>query len=667
MQRDRTVGAGHTVVVTDSAGRTDGDVDHAGAYCRDTRHLDRYDLDGDVEFIDSVAPRPGERVSHLGRPADDGARSRHVTRRQFVRPGRLCERVTVSNLTSTPGGETLTLSLGTAFDDLFAVRGYVDDDRTREVVVDTLGRRVDEEETDEDGVRFAYDPSDLDRRWETVVRVAALDGGSAAVEIDTHDGTGRADATVDVTVDLDGHETRPIGVVVDVDGGGEDEGDSNGDVTRGRESTAGVTPETTVTDCLGAVERWVRERAAAWDTETTLVDVPWPDVVERSRRDLLDLRLDSGVFAAGIPWYATVFGRDSIIAAYQALPLSTAPARATCRLLAERQADSVDDYRAAEPGKIMHESRDGELAVRAEVPHTPYYGSVDATPLFVTLVHETWRWTGDDGFLHDLWPHVERALSWCDHREDGEFLTYPTDGHLRHVGWKDSADGVVYPDGEGVAGPVALAEVQGYVYDARRRGAAVARRLGDERRAAELDSACDRLRERFDAAFWLPAEGTYAVALDDGTPVKTVTTNPGHCLWSGIVPERRAGRVIDRLRAADVASGWGLRTLASSHAAYNPQSYHRGSVWPHDTALCALGMRRYGDETAARDTVDELVAAARAADGRLPELFAGFARSETEIPVEYGSACEPQAWAAGAPVACLRAVDAVDGPGLDDY
>ena len=652
MQRDRTVGAGRTVLVTDSAGRTDDEADHAGAYDRDTRHLDRYDLDGDVEFIDSVAPRPGERISHLGRPPEDGARSRHVTRRQFVRPGRLCERVTVSNLTSTAGEETLSFRLGTAFDDLFAVRGYVADDRTRDVAVDALDDRADEAAR-AGGVRFAYDPPDIGRRWETVVRVAPPDEQSVTVAVDTRDGAGRADATVDLTVPLGSHDTRRVDVVVDC--------------RRLQRSTADSTPETTVTGCLEAAEAWVRERATTWDAETDLVDVPWPDVVERSRRDLLDLRLDSGVFAAGIPWYVTVFGRDAIIAAYQALPLSAKPARATCRLLAEQQADAVDEARAAEPGKVMHERREGELAVRGEIPHTPYYGTVDATPLFVTLVHETWRWTGDDGFLHDLWPHVEQALSWCDRREDGAFVDYSTDGHLRHVGWKDSADGVVYPDGAGVAGPVALAEVQGYVFDARRRGAAISRQLGKTERAAELDTAGDRLRERFDAAFWLPDEGTYAVALDDGTPVETVTTNPGHCLWSGIVPERRAGRVVDRLRAADVVSGWGLRTLAASHAAYNPQSYHRGSVWPHDTALCALGMRRYGDEAAARDTVEELVAAAHAADGRLPELFAGFERSETEIPVEYGTACEPQAWAAGAPLACLRAVDAVDGPELDGY
>jgi hypothetical protein len=679
MEHDRVVAAGDTFLVTDPDGRTDGENgSHAGAYHRDTRHLDRYDLTGDLEPLTAAATRPGERVTYLGRPQAAGARTRHVTRTTVVRPGWLCERLAVSNLTATAGTEHLSVRVGTRFDDLFEVRGYVDDERERTVTTD----QVDQTRRS-GGVRFVYAPADLDRAWQTLVRVAILDGdggerGDAdgvAVAVgadvdadgDGDDGRGgndrereeegerRGDARLNLAVGLAGHETRALGVAV-----------AFGDGTQAREPVTA----SSVGACVDATESWGRERAERWARETALDVERWSDVTERSRTDLLDLRLEHGLFAAGVPWYATAFGRDSLVAAYQALPLSAAPATATCRYLAARQAETVDEYREAAPGKVLHEERRGELAARGEIPHTPYYGTVDATPLFVTLVHEAWRWTGDEDFLADLWPHVDRALAWCDRSTrtagGGEgFLAYPTDGHLRHVGWKDSPDGVVSPDGSWVDGPVALAEVQGYVYDARRRGADIARRVGDEERAAALDRAAAALRARFDEAFWVESEGTYAVALDDGERVETVTTNPGHCLWSGIVPPTRAGSVVDRLRSPDVFTGWGLRTLAASHDAYNPQSYHRGSVWPHDTALCALGMARYGFDEAARAVSEGLVSAARANGGGLPELFAGFAREQTVVPVEYGSACEPQAWAAGAPLACLRAVGAVDGPDVD--
>lgn len=648
MKRDRVVVAGNTFLVTDADGRTDGtNAGHAGAYHRDTRHLDRYDLEGNLEPITAVATRPGERVTYLGRPADGDERTRHVARTQFVRPGWLCERLTVSNLTAAPGDETLSLRVGTRFDDIFAVRGYLDDRRARAVTTDRLTDR----RRGTAGVRFRYDPPDLRRGWETAVGITVLDEGSGEIEVslDGDETSERADARVDVTLALAGHETRTLGVAIRFGDG------------------PSVESVPSVERCLHDTESWVYERAERWERETTLDGDQWSDVVAQSRIDLLELQLEGGVFAAGVPWYATAFGRDGIIAAYQALPLSTTPAVATCRYLAARQADAVDASRAAEPGTIMHEERLGELAARGEIPHTPYYGTVDATPLFVILIHETWRWTGDDEFLAELWPHVDRSLEWCERREGDGFVAYPTDGHLRHVGWKDSPDGVVYPDGTWVEGPVALAEVQGYVYDARRRGADIARRLGEDARAAELEGAARRLRERFDDAFWVESDGTYAVALDHGERVRTVTTNPGHCLWSGIVPDARAERVVGRLLADDVFSGWGLRTLSSSHEAYNPQSYHRGSVWPHDTSLCALGMARYGFDEAARDVSDGLIAAARAGGDRLPELFAGFAREETVVPVEYGSACEPQAWAAGAPLACLRAVGAVDGPSIDPH
>jgi len=370
------------------------------------------------------------------------------------------------------------------------------------------------------------------------------------------------------------------------------------------------------------------------------------------------------VLTAGTPWFATAFGRDSLIAAYQTLPMTAAPAAATLRYLADHQATEVDEFRAAAPGKIFHELRHGELAVRGEVPHSPYYGTIDATALFVVLLHETWKQTGDDALLADLMPNVEAALEWLDEYGDADddgFLEYPTEGHdgLTHRAWKDSGDGIVHPDGSHPTGPLAVAEVQGYHYDALTRAAELYHHRDNATMAADLERKASALADRFDEEFWLPEESYYAVALDgNNEPIPSVTSNPGHCLWSGIVPEERAEPMVERLLSDDLFSGWGIRTLSSSHDAYNPQSYHLGSVWPHDNSLVALGMINYGYHEAAETVTDGLLeAAVKRGTDRLPELFAGFSRETSSVPIEYGVACEPQAWAAGAPIACVGALE----------
>jgi glycogen debranching enzyme len=353
-----------------------------------------------------------------------------------------------------------------------------------------------------------------------------------------------------------------------------------------------------------------------------------------------------------------------LIAAYQALPMTAEPAAATLRYLADYQATEVDEFRAAAPGKILHELRRGELTVRGDVPHSPYYGTIDATALFVVLLHEIWSRTDDDELLEDLWENLEAALEWLETYGDADsdgFLEYPTEGHegLTHRAWKDSNDGIVHPDGSHPTGPLAVAEVQGYYYDALSRAAALYRHRGETEAASDLDARATDLAARFDEAFWLPEESFYAVALDgDGDPIESVTTNPGQCLWSGIVPPERADEVIDRLVADDMFSGWGIRTLSSDHDAYNPQSYHLGSVWPHDTSLVVLGMANYGRLDAAKTVTEGLIdGATERGNDRLPELFAGFDRERSSLPIEYGEACEPQAWAAGAPLACIGAIE----------
>ncbi|WP_224448697.1 glycogen debranching N-terminal domain-containing protein [Haloprofundus salilacus] len=631
MKTDSTVAHGSTFLVTDEEGVPTRS--HDGFYHRDTRRLDRYRLGATgrtLEPLELVDVRPAERLVHLATPLERGARALQLSRRQFVTDG-LYESVRVTNLTRDSKSETLELSVGTRFDDLFEVRGFEGNAvHKRDIAV----------ETHENGVTFAYDPEDVD--FSATVSVAV--SREADLSVDT--ANGRANATLSIPLELDAQETQSLSLAVTTDGPASD-------------------PEAAVS----AAREQVRERERTWRKETVLDDVPevWESVLEESRENLLELRLDTEygpMLAAGVPWFATSFGRDSLIAAYQSLGLSTALAKGTCRYLAAHQADEADEFRDAEPGKILHEVRYGELAARGEVPHSPYYGTVDATALFVVLVHETWRRTGDDAFAEEMRPHVERALDWLDEygdRDGDGFLEYPTDGgdgSLTHQAWKDSGDGIMHPDGSHPTGPLAVAEVQGYAYDAKRRGADLARYAGDESRATELEREATALKRAFDDAFWLPEEDCYAVALDsEKEQVASVTTNAGHCLWSGIVPEARADALVDRLVADDMFTGWGIRTLASSHGAYNPQSYHLGSVWPHDNSLVVLGMARYGRVGAARRVAEGLVAAAKArGNDRLPELFAGFEREETEVPVSYGEACEPQAWAAAAPLAFLQAV-----------
>ncbi|QZX99230.1 amylo-alpha-1,6-glucosidase [Halobaculum rubrum] len=630
MKRDSTVVSGSTFLVTDGEGQPTRE--HDGFYHRDTRHLDRYTLSlgPELETLDVTDRRPGERLLHLGTPLETGSRKFHVSRRQFVTDG-LYEQISISNLTDEAIETEVVISVGSCFDDLFEVRGMVADvDRT----VDTA--------TSDRGLSFTYAPSDIEFRRHVSIEV----GGDDPVSVSTGDGTARGDGTVAIDLELDARETRSLPIAVTVDGQSE--------------------PPATAVD---AAREDVRDRNRTWQTETSLAHPKdaWDDVLRESRENLLELRQETEhgpILSAGVPWFATAFGRDSLIAAYQSLSLSTTIAKGTCRYLAAHQATQTDTAVEAEPGKILHEIRHGELAARGLVPHRPYYGTIDATPLFVVLVHEVWQRTGDDEFLSELWPAVSRALTWISGEiADGGFLSYPVDddqedGQLRHISWKDSNDGIVYPDGTHPSGELAVAEVQGYAYDALDRGVEIAREANEHARSHDLQEAASTLKERFDLEFWLPDEQFYAVGVDgDGTAIPAITTNPGHCLWSGIVPEERADAVVDRLLAPDMFTGWGIRTFASSHEAYNPQSYHLGSVWPHDNSLVALGMARYGRTDGARQIAEGLIAAARArGNDRLPELFAGFDRGNTDIPVTYGEACEPQAWAAAAPLACLQAI-----------
>jgi len=379
--------------------------------------------------------------------------------------------------------------------------------------------------------------------------------------------------------------------------------------------------------------------------------------LQRSRHDLhllLTETADGFVPYAGIPWYVAPFGRDALITALQLLPFEPEIARGTLRYLARLQGTVDDAFTDQEPGKILHEYRRGEMATCREIPFIPYYGSVDATPLFVMLASAYLKWTDDVDFAREMWPAVERALAWMWAMGEAQgrgFLAYARRSPvgLPNQGWKDSHDSVMYADGRLAEPPIALAEVQGYQYAALLGAAAMAQALGRDAEVPALRARARRLQERFEADFWLPDEAFYALALDrDGAPCRVISSNPGHLLWTRIVSDSRAQIVARRLLQDDMFTGWGLRTLSSRERAYNPMSYHNGSVWPHDTALAAVGMREYGMNAQFLTLATGLFEAVLQFDDmRMPELFCGFPRVAGYAPTRYPVACSPQAWASG--------------------
>jgi glycogen debranching enzyme len=617
-----------------------------GLYHRDTRYLSELAVDVagmELTHIGETLDAPNERTVTLATagPAVNEISDRNVPkhsevvvqRRQSVREAEgYAETVVLQNHAATPRSVTLTVEFDADFADLFEVRGLGTD-------IDRDVRRT----VDDRSVVLRYDYETAD--GESVTRATRLRFGRRPERLS------ETAAVFSARVSPQGRFELPFVAVVD---GGTSASES--------ESTPSAAPD------------WSDGAAATLPTRTDPVSLPpvetgtdrYDAVFERARTDLVALTTETEhgpVPLAGTPWFVTPFGRDALLTAHQTLAVAPSLAAGTLRYFAANRGREDVPSRGEEPGKVFHEVRHGELADRRRVPHRPYFGTVDATPLWVTLLDETCRWRGSEALAEELADALADALAWTyrtsDAGADDPFLYYETDGVLDHHAWKDTADSVRFADGTVADGPLAVAEVQGYAARALDRGTALLDGLdADVETHLPTDAYRDRAREierAFDEEFWLPHRTYYGLAKDgDGRIVDAVTSNVGHCLWTETVPDDRAGDVVETLVDGPSSTGWGLRTMSPTDAGYSPVSYHAGGVWPHDTSLVALGLSRYGrGDAAERLARNVLDAATRFEHERLPELYCGF--DADRDPVEYPAACTPQAWAAGAPFAFLQA------------
>ena len=553
-----------------------------------------------------------------------------VTRTRRIRGG-LHEQVVVESYSATTEDLDIELGLGVDMADIFEVRGYPRTVRGTLCPIELF----------DDKVVFGYDGLDGRRRTTTVTLA-----GDRLEPVDDPEIWPGASVVARWTAQLPPGKRLAIGWTVS-----DETVDIAPAATKGRRGSPGPRPDLEP-----------RFEVPNIRSDHELLD----RTLARSIVDLAALHNDGPgpgeqYMAAGIPWFATLFGRDSLIAALETVAFIPTLAVATLEVLARLQATKDDPWHDAEPGKILHELRTGEMALAGETPHDAYYGSVDSTPLWLILLGEAHAWTGDDGLLDRLWPNALAALDWIERSGDLDgdgFVEYERRSRLGllNQGWKDSGDSIRHTDGRPAEGPIALAEVQGYAYAARRAMARLARHRGETDLAARLEVDAETLMTRFDEAFWMPEARFYAIALDgEKRQVGCIASNAGQALWTGIVPAERAARVTERLLETDMFSGWGVRTFASGQPGYNPVGYHTGSIWPHDNALIAAGLKANGAADGANLLAGRLIEAAQwFPDLRLPELFCGFDRTEVGAPVAYPVACSPQAWSAAAPFYLLH-------------
>lgn len=641
----RTLKSGDAFAVLESYGDMGVTPDTSeGLFCNDTRHLSRLQLffegkrplllnsviqdDNASLTVDLANPEIARGDGMTLIPRDAIA----IERTKFLWNAACYERIGLRNFDRVPHEFSLSLAFAADFRDLFEVRGMK---RVRRGEMDV---RVNSSL-----VEFSYRGLD-DRTRRTVLRFEPapvhLTQDFASFRFALKPGE-RTSLLVTAACDL----------VTD---------QATGVLAMG---TSGVSPLGFSKAYQGARRdlRALTSNVAKVDSTNAL----FADLISRSTADVYTLvtRNAEGIYPyAGIPWFSTMFGRDGIITAMMLLWADPMVAQGVLLRLARAQAVTSDPESDAQPGKILHERRSGEMANLGEVPFGFYYGSVDATPLFVMLAGQYFERTGDLATIERLWGNIEAALQWCDifgDRDGDGFVEYyrETESGLANQGWKDSHDSISHADGSLARGPIALVEVQAYVYAAKQAGATMASALGLDARADALRQEACILRARFDQAFWCEEIGSYALALDgDKRPCRVRSSNAGHALYGGIAEPARAARVAESLMSEAAFSGWGIRTLNASETRYNPMSYHNGSVWPHDNALIALGFAKYGFKLQAARLFEAIFDAATYQDQlRLPELFCGFLRKRRRGPTAYPVACSPQAWAAAAPFALLAA------------
>ena len=631
-----TVLDGSTFCVCDERGDVDGLATASGLFAADTRFLSRSLLTLGGARLDPLSH--DHHLPHLAsfvlrNPLADGLRPNElvVKRERFVGDC-MEERIVVENNGRRRVDVELGLELAADFADIFVVKdlepGFGE---PRDVT-------LPESRPAERGADGTLVFSDVSFQGRTVVHLSE--------PFDESDGV----ATFSLSLEPGARWRLVVGVQPQLNG---------------------VTPLTAATFAHELDEERCRAEQSLrdWQSHAPELRVAWDDLVHtwnRSLADLASLRMrvpelaDGDLLAAGTPWFMTVFGRDTIISSLQTLLLGPDLAASTLRVLAATQATADDPERDAEPGKIIHELRRGKAALAWT---DRYYGTVDATPLFLVLLSELWRWTDDPTLPLELEEPARRALAWIDgpgDRDGDGFVEYKrrAEDGIGTQTWKDSSNSMAFHDGSLAEAPIAPVEVQGYAYDAKLRIAEIAREIWrDEATARQLEEEAASLRRHFDEAFWLEGRGFYALALDrDKRPLDSLTSNVGHLLWSGIVPEERRAAVARQLMSDALWSGWGVRTMAVGEGAYNPLVYHDGTVWPHDNSLVAWGLARSGHPEDAARILQAMVEAATHFDYRLPEVFAGFAREHTGFPVVYPTASSPQAWAAATPVLLLQAV-----------
>jgi glycogen debranching enzyme len=678
---------GQIYLVADRAGDVKAlNLEGHGLYFRDTRHLSLFEMDitgtrltllsaaGELNFMSNLQFANDTLLGPNGEVIAE-PRTISIRRNRFLHADGLHERLGLVNYNQHPVQLTIRFTFGSDFRDMFVIRGYYPEERAGVGEMQPI-------EVLPDGVLLGYIGVD---RIERHTRVS-FDPHPASVEI-VNDRLRRLDPAESLPGLAQWSDPREEGrvfppiaaAVFDL------EPMQSCSITLHVEPQAGEAPASTGHDgarqqdgretarLLDAAFIGIRDSYDEWRSACTLIETDHELFDQLLRRALQDLRLlidhidGDLVPTAGIPWFAVPFGRDSMITAMQTLPLRPSVASGTLHFLARYQGKEVNDFRDEQPGKILHEVRLGELARLQRVPHSAYYGSVDSTPLFLITLGEYVRWTGDLDLARRLLPNAEAALGWM--REYGDldgdgFIEYHSRSSegMRNQGWKDSYDSASHRDGSLAEPPIALVEVQAYAYAAHREMAELYARLGQADKERAQRAEAERCRQRFlgglamsdeDGPFW-------AMGLDgDKRRIETVTSNPGHALWAGLLRGDDARLTIQRLLREDMLCGWGVRTLSARARTFNPMSYHNGSVWPHDNALIALGMKRAGADAAAREVASQVFEAGlRFPGSRLPELWCGFSRDRRyhSTPAQYPVSCSPQAWAAGSAFMLLQAL-----------